>query len=304
MNVLIIGYGSIAKKHVDALSSLNTNLKIWALRYNKSSKAIEGVISIYNYEEIPKKIDFAIVSNPTSKHIYAINKLVPLKIPLFIEKPAFSSLRGTTDLLAQLKEKKILSYVACNLRFHPCIKHLKNKVEQETLKINEINIYCGSYLPSWRPEKDFKQSYSADSAMGGGVHLDLFHELDYATWIFGKPNKVLCTKRKASTLNIESVDYANYLLEYDTFTTSIILNYYRKDSKRTIEILLEDETLKIDLLKCNISNSNEEILYEIKNFNILATYKMQMKFFLDVLKEKTRPMNTLAESLEILKIAL
>ena len=140
--------------------------------------------------------------------------------------------------------------------------------------------------------------------MGGGVHLDLFHELDYTYWVFGHPNSVSSTKRKVSTLNIDAIDYANYVLEYDNFTVNIILNYFRIDSKRTIELLLNNQTIIIDLLKCNIINNNNEILFKEENFNILATYKMQMKFFLNVLKAQEKAMNTLSESIEVLKISL
>ena len=38
MNVLIIGLGSIAKKHIEALHSLKLDFEIYALRSKKNSK--------------------------------------------------------------------------------------------------------------------------------------------------------------------------------------------------------------------------------------------------------------------------
>ena len=46
MKVLIVGLGSIARKHVDALFSINKDVEIYALRsnYNKKNKGIKKII--------------------------------------------------------------------------------------------------------------------------------------------------------------------------------------------------------------------------------------------------------------------
>ena len=49
-----------------------------------------------------------------------------------------------------------------------------------------VNIYAGSYLPQWRKNSNYIKSYSAFKNKGGGVELDLSHEIDYVTWLFGK----------------------------------------------------------------------------------------------------------------------
>jgi predicted dehydrogenase len=224
---------------------------------------------------------------------------------LFIEKPAVNNLEILDQLAVKIKSYGIKTYVACNLRFHPCIRYLKEFLEKRTdIKINEVNIYCGSYLPEWRSETDFRKNYSVSNEMGGGVHLDLFHEIDYAYWLFGMPISFRNFKSSKSTLDIDAFDYANYLLVYDNFNVSIILNYYRKDPKRLIEIVFHNDTWSIDLLSNVIFNNKSEIVFNEKNFNMQNTYKDQMNYFLDHLKSNTRPMNSLGESIEVLKICL
>ena len=105
-------------------------------------------------------------------------------------------------------------------------------------------------------------------------------------------------------MNIKSIDYANYLLEYDTFSASLILNYFRKDTKRTIEVLFENDTWSIDLISNTIINNQSEIIYEWDETEILNTYQIQMKYFLNCLDNKQQPMNSLKESVEILKFVL
>ncbi|MES2828406.1 MAG: Gfo/Idh/MocA family oxidoreductase [Bacteroidota bacterium] len=306
MTILIIGLGSIAKKHIAALKSLDFNLNIYALRSGSEAAEWEDVKSIYSLDDLPSLIDFAIVSNPTNLHGQYIDCLAERKIPLFIEKPPLAELWSSEQLKMKVIDNGIMTYVACNLRFHPCIAFLKQFVsENSDWRVNEVNIYCGSYLPDWRPGLDFKNVYSANAEMGGGVHLDLFHELDYTHWIFGRPASVRCVKSSKSSLNISAVDYANYILNYIDFTANVVLNYFRKDPKRNIEILFENETWNVDLLKNVIFSSTGKTIFSADDdFVVGDTYKAQMEYFIDCLANNQVPMNTFTESLETLKTCL
>ncbi len=304
MNVLIVGLGSIARKHIAALQALKIDSKIYALRSNLNAAIERGVENIYDLDDLDVVFDFAIISNPTHLHYRFIEKLGRKGISLFIEKPVIHSLENADELVQLIEEKKIVTYVACNLRFHPCIAFLKNKIDTEALRINELNVYCGSYLPDWRPGKDFRTIYSANAAMGGGVHLDLFHELDYTTWLFGLPSKSKSVFRNSSSLEIDAVDYANYILEYTAFTASIILNYYRRKSKREIEIVLDGDTWTVDLIKNEIKNDTGAYLFKVEDFNVKDTYVHQLDYFIACLKNNQVPMNSFEASVEILKICL
>ena len=304
MNILIIGLGSIARKHITALQSLKVDSKIYALRSNLNAVTEEGVDNIYDLDTSTIVFDFAIISNPTNMHYEYIERLAHKGIPLFIEKPAIHSLENADELVQLIENKKIVTYVACNLRFHPCIEFLKNKIDQQNLRINEVNVYCGSYLPDWRPGKDFRNIYSANASMGGGVHLDLFHELDYATWLFGLPNKSRSVLRNKSSLEIDAVDYANYTLEYTAFTANIILNYYRRKPKREIEIVLDKVTWTVSLIDNTIKDDTGLLLFEAKGFKVLQTYESQLNYFMNCLENREKPMNSMRESIDVLQICL
>jgi len=304
VKVLIVGLGSIARKHIDALFSINKEVDIYCLRSGSSLNNVKGVTNIYDLTDSRTIFDFAIISNPTYLHFRYIEKLTELGIPLFIEKPSLHSLENSSHLIDIIDQKSIVTYVACNLRFNPCIQFLKEIVQKEKLKINEVNVYCGSYLPDWRPEQDFKKVYSSNADMGGGVHLDLFHELDYTTWLFGMPTKSSSLLRSSSLLDICAIDYANYTLEYATFTANIILNYYRRKHKREIEIVLENVVWNIDLIRNKITINEEECLFINEAFQLKDTYRLQLEYFIDCLQKNLTPMNSFKESLENLKICL
>ena len=301
MKVLFIGLGSIAKKHIHVLRELYS-CEIYALRSVKNAKPNTGVVNVDDITEIISEIDFVFLTNPTHLHSKYLDILVEYGKPIFLEKPPSHSLEGIDDLSLKIKESGIITYVGCNLRFHPSIVFLKDNLPGK--KINEIDIYSGSYLPDWRDNKDYKNIYSARKDMGGGVHLDLFHEIDYTTWLFGFPKKSSSVLRRVSTLNISSYDYANYILEYDNFIASIVLNYYRHKAKRELELVLETDTLVVDLIKNTIKSDNGTILFEYKDYSIHRTYQSQLKYFTDLLKQDNQPMNSFSESIKNLKICL
>jgi predicted dehydrogenase len=302
MNILIVGLGTIAQKHILALKDSGQFFCLYALRSSTSAINIEGIINVYSIRELDNiPIRFAIISNPTSEHKKTILSLLSLHCPLFIEKPLYHQLE-IENLPDKIKQADILTYIACNLRFLDCLKYVKDKIDAKDKRINEVNVYCGSYLPKWR-SGDFHKHYSAIPELGGGVHLDLIHELDYLYWIFNMPVNIRSVFRNNSSLNIKSVDYANYYLEYDKFCVNVILNYYRRDYKRTFEIVFEDETWIINLTKNEIVCNNNVIFSS--NQKITDTYSEQMKYFIELINSNdSSSFNTIHDAYNVLKICL
>lgn len=301
MNVLIVGLGSIAKKHIAAVRNCVDHVKFYALRSTVSAAGYEDIMNVSSLAELNTiQIDFAIVSNPTSQHVITIRQLLSLCCPLFIEKPLADSL-NVDNILSEVKEKGTITYVACNLRFLDSIKYIKEQLNQGTKRLNEANIYCGSYLPDWRPG-DFRNYYSTKPELGGGVHLDLIHEIDYMYWLFGIPANVSKTLTKNSSIDVDVYDYANYTLVYENFAASVILNYYRRDPKRTLELVFNDETWEVDLRQNSVV-SGGRILFQ-SGQTIAETYYDQMSYFIDNVKKGKPSFNSIEDSYNVLKICL
>ena len=168
MVVLIYGLGSIARKHIAALRQVAPeDLQIYALRHGGHPAPEPGVISIADEESLPAVPDFAIISNPTALHAGTIARALKLGCPLFIEKPSVSTMAEAAQTGALIRQAGVLSYVACNLRFHPTLLALKAWLPTMPGRINEVNVYAGSYLPDWRPGTDWRNDYSARPELGG-----------------------------------------------------------------------------------------------------------------------------------------
>lgn len=303
MKVLIIGLGSIAQKHIAALKKINPNCLIYALRSSKSSPHVHGVRSCYSLSEVPVDIRFVIISNPTSLHLQTIYEVSHFHVPIFIEKPPFDSLGQMSELTSLIETLEVSTYTAFNLRFHPVIKWLKENIGYH--RTIEVNVYCGSYLPDWRPFKDYRKIYSARNDLGGGVHLDLSHEIDYILWIFGKPASSMSKKRKISDLDVDSVDNARYWFDYEKFNINLVLNYYRRDPMRMIEIVTNETTLECDLISNKVTDLiRKEVIFESRDFSISDTYELQMQYFIDSISKNKLPMNDLSESIQTMEFCL
>lgn len=301
MNVVLIGLGSIGRKHIQALLTIAPASRISALRSSNSSGSDEGVDNIYSWEDVPADTDFFVVSNPTNMHLQTLQQLAAFGKPVLIEKPALMSLDGADELIDAYKTNNILTYIACNLRFHPVIRWAKENLKN--LNIYEVNAYSGSYLPDWRKNIDYRQNYSAIAAQGGGVHLDLIHEIDYLTYLFGVPEKSQHHLSKVSNLEIDSMDSALYWLFYPKFTATVTLNYFRRQPKRAVEIVTDTDVLTLDIMNAKVTNSAGEALFS-DNGGVLKTYEYQMQYFIDAIKEGYTPMNTLEEAINTLRISL
>lgn len=303
MKVLVMGLGSIARKHIDALRKIDDGVEIVALRSSETAIPYPGVRDIHSMREaMDGKFDFVIISTPTACHAESVEQALRLGIPLFIEKPLSHTLEA--DVLKEKVENAgVLNYVACNLRFLDSLRVVKEEVEKSARRVNEVNAYCGSYLPGWRPGVDFRKIYSAVPELGGGVHIDLIHELDYLYWIFGMPQEVRRTLRHSSTLGIEAVDYANYCLCYERFCASAMLNYYRRDYRRTLEIVWEDGTWLVDLAANSIV-CGDQVIFESEQ-KIPDTYETQLRYFISLLASGASvSFNTVADACATLHIAI
>jgi predicted dehydrogenase len=305
MNVLIVGLGSIARKHIHVLKELRPDVSIYALRSSRNSMDLPQVHNLYDWPALLNiNFHFAIVANPSSLHLEYIRRLSAMNIPLMIEKPLVTTMAQISEF-QKLELRNNLMYVACNMRFHPLIEFIKDYLVQVPRKINEVNVYFGSYLPAWRPDSDYRKIYSAKKELGGGVHLDLIHEPDYVVYLFGMPLASRNSKMKVSELAINSYDTSNTLLQYHDFHAQVVVNYFRRDPSRICEIIRDEDTLRIDFINNEIRDSTrDKTLFRLAQTSVYTTYRRQMEYFLECIDLNKVSMNTPAEAIEILKLVI
>lgn len=254
-NIAFVGMGSIGKRHLGNVCRLvNEKGDTCTIDLYRSSMSRDLPLSITSLvanqylcsDPITKHYDMVFITNPTFMHRQTIERFQGHTDAFFIEKPVFDTAIG--DLSAF---DDVPSYVACPLRYNPVLQHIKQHISiPDVISVRAIS---SSYLPDWRPGQDYRQSYSAHSDMGGGVDIDLIHEWDYLTWIFGMPDKCFGIADKYSRLEIDSNDIAVYIARNDRMTFELHLDYFGRKTQRILEIFMHDDTIRCDLIGGTIS---------------------------------------------------
>jgi predicted dehydrogenase len=239
LNVLVVGYGSIGSRHARILTDMGCNVSV------VSKRIVDFPKVYYSLENAIKDQIFAyiVIANKTNEHYDTMLTLVEndFRGVVLLEKPLFESIHEVP------KHKFKGCYVAYNLRFHPLIQKIKEIVANENLL--SIQVYVGQYLPSWRPNSDYRNSYSAKRREGGGVLRDLSHELDYILWLFGKWERVVSLGGKYSNLDIDSEDVFAFLLTTSRCpVVNVQMNYLDMIVKREIIINTDNHSIKVDLV--------------------------------------------------------
>ena len=131
-------------------------------------------------DALKEKPDIGFITNETSYHVETSIKLAKAGMDLFIEKPLSNSKSGIKTLDKIVKQKKLITLIGNQFRFHPCIKKIHQLVKQKKIgKIISVQVENGSYLPDWHPYEDHAISYASQKKLGGGVVLTQIHDIDY-----------------------------------------------------------------------------------------------------------------------------
>ncbi|MCX5778211.1 MAG: Gfo/Idh/MocA family oxidoreductase [Elusimicrobia bacterium] len=310
LNALVVGCGSIGKRHLKNLCKVKDIGRVYVQSsvpeclsgIDNNGKHIELVNNLHGLN-----IDIALICNETYKHVDTAIELAKMGVHLFIEKPVSHNLNKLGLLARTAKSHNSRIFVAYNLRFLGAIKFIKNAVDSDVLgKPCFAEIEVGQYLPLWRPHTDYRKRYSAVKAKGGGVALDLSHEVDYMRYIFGPPETKMILKKKVSDLQIDSDDLFEGLYGYKSgFTCRVHLDYIQKEKIRKIRIVGTCGELECDLVKGEIvirKNGKTKTVADKKLFDVSLTYNDELRHFVAVSQGRANPLVTLNDGIEVLKL--
>ena len=298
--VLLIGYGSIGKRHARNLIELEIEPCILT-KYPDNLNAV----FLKDFNEIKNEnIDYCIISSPTARHLDDLKKCLLLhNIPdkIIIEKPLEYSYSRGNEIKDIAKEYNLNIFIGYNLRFLGIFDVIKKFVKKQKNQIRIVEVIAGQDLKEWRPFNDYTQSYSAHRDQGGGVDLDLSHEIDYTLWLFGNNfrDKIMY-RNKISDLEIGSPDVFKLILDYHRFIVDITLDYIRKPKDRYMKIICENtENLYYDFVTNTLEIGGKTI---ISKNNTDQSYKEMLKTFIGIDEKNKSKLCSIEEGLNILKV--
>ena len=167
----------------------------------------------------------------------------------------------------------------------------------------------GQYLPDWHPQEDYRQGYSAHYDLGGGVILDLIHELDYVRWLVGEVRQVACFAGHVSTMEFETEDVAEILLQFESGAIgNVHMDYVQRVPSRTCRIIGEEGTIIWDYYAKEVrlfeTRQPGWQVFQQEGFERNDMFVDEMRHFLACLEGRETPVVDVEEGSEILRLAL
>ncbi len=284
------------------------------LRHARGNENKEGFKEYYSLEDVlrnEKDIDGAIVCSPTTMHLEDVRQLININIPFLLEKPTTDELRTTVEMKEIIGSKKFTLYdIGFNLRYHPVIQFIKDFLPKIG-KVYATKIYVGYYLPYWRKGIDYRESTSAKKELGGGVHVELAHDIDYTLWLIGCPEKVVGYVNRVSDLEISTDDICSALLKYsDGSVAEVHLDYLSHKYLRGGQIIAQNGTLEWQwnpaegrvLYFDKESRDSKEVFTVGPGYDFNTTYADELKHFIDVINGREKSKVNIADAVEAMKV--
>ncbi|MFB9276302.1 Gfo/Idh/MocA family protein [Cohnella cellulosilytica] len=287
MKALVVGYGSIGRRHAEILTELGVEVGV------VSSREIQYPVAYMNLSQAIEEMrpSYIVVANKTSDHYNVLIELIDCQWEgiVLVEKPLFAESR----LLPEGHRLRIA--VAYNLRFHPLLRKLKSELQNE--RIMSISIYAGQFLPDWRPQRDYRLSYSSSREEGGGVLRDLSHELDYMLLLCGQWLQVSALGGRFSSLEVTGEDMCSVLAALERCPIATLqVNYLDRPGRREIVVVTDRHTYRVDMRNGLFEIDGQvEVLQTARNDTYLAQHQA-------ILQDQWSDLCTLSDGLAVVQL--
>ena len=313
--IVIVGLGSMGQKHLNFARNHCPEATIKVLtKYpnNDTIKKADGYFQTVN-EIIDFKPQLIIIANPASLHLEVINRIFKVDAFILVEKPLSNNIENIEDFLKTYKNPSLKILVGYNLRFNPSLCYFRQMYKSGILgKIFSVRAEVGQYLPNWRDGIDYNKTVSANKSLGGGVLLELSHEIDYLIWMFGLPQWVTAFVSKVSNLDVDTEDEALMIIGYKNndnkknFKVNLNLDFFRHDTKRQCTLIGEKGSIRWDGILGIVERFDTSEKRWIREFcdhdSGNKSYFFEWQHFIDCAKGKDNSLITFQDGMNVLSL--
>ena len=271
----------------------------------EEEKLVDSVV--YSLEDaIDCGIEAAIIATPAVYHVQQAINLMGKGIHVLIEKPLSHSIDNMPELLKVNKKTKTVALVGYCLRYNSGALKFFDIINSKKIgQILHVQVDCGSYLPDWRKGMDYRESVSAKAELGGGVLLELSHELDYIRWFFGEMKSVSSKIQNSGTLDINVEDSVDMIFSSEQgYSVSVHLDFNSVNTRRKCVARCSNGDLIWDAIANKIiwypaGGTKENETYQNDGDYI---YREQLKHFFDCITKNNEPVVTIDDGIKVMQI--
>lgn len=302
MRIAVLGQGSIGRRHAANALALGHDVVAW----DPVAPVIDGATGASTPEAALAGADVAVVASPSSEHAAQARLALEHDCHTLVEKPLALSAAEVTPLEQLALARDLTLGVAMNLRFHPGVLAVREALVSGRVGTPLVaRAWFGSWLPGWRPGTDYRQSYSAQHALGGGVLLDAIHEIDYLTWLLGAVESVTATLTTTSQLEIDVEDVAQLQLHFASGTEAVVsLDYLDRSYDRGCRVVGSEGTVAWSWPSATVTvyGSDGAGASVAVPSDVAATYPAELAAFVEAAGRRSAPSTTASEARHALSV--
>lgn len=300
--VLVVGAGSIGRRHATNLSALGAQVAISDVDNSRLAHVPWPIVRLKH--GIPHGFDAVVIASPTTLHAQQAHEALATRAKVFVEKPLATSIDDAEHLVSVGGDRLMVGY---NLRHHAPLERVAQLLGDGRIgRVTAYRFWFGQWLPDWRPGTDYRLSYSARSDLGGGVLHDAIHELDLAVWMTGASLRVAgATVGRLGPLEIDVEDTVRALLTTpEGAPVTVELDYLSRQYRRGVEMTGDLGTLSFDWATGDlVVRGPEETTVEHHDTPVAESYVREMAELLAFVEHGTVPRTTGAGALASLRLA-
>ena len=192
-------------------------------------------------------------------------------------------------------------------RYDECFKNVQKFLYSNQFgSLIEVDCYCGSWLPDWRANQDYSKSVSSNKKLGGGVLLELSHEIDFINYLLGPIKINFASKFNSELLNIDVEDNAFiYASSNKCKSIKISLNFCTNPKERYVKFQFANGILIWDLIEQVVlikDYGGKKTIFYKSPFTYDHKYKMELKNFFKFSSYKEETLSDLDNSLKTIQL--
>jgi predicted dehydrogenase len=303
VKVAVIGLGSAGTRHARNLLEQGHDV----IGFDPVSDPPAGATRAPSAEEAIEAAEAVVVASPSSLHAAQSCSALERRRPVLIEKPLATTIADAEQVVAAAAGARVVAAVAMNLRFHPGVVELKGLIDTGALgRILFAQASFGYDLRLWRPQDDYRKSYSARAELGGGVLLDAIHELDYLLWLLGPVASVSAETGHVSELEIDVEDVAVAALRFGSGALATVdLNFFEPSYRRACVVVGSDSVARWDWGQGTVTITRDGTDDEIVDArcDVADTYRAVLADFLAAVSEGVGERTPAEDGLAALQVA-
>ncbi len=231
MFIPVIGAGSIGRRHHENLQKLGMRTALLPWReFDATAFRTLGA-------------DGVVIATATQVRLELVQLCADLGLPFYVEKPLSHDPDVVEAILAASGQVARRSVVGFMMRYHPAVRVL---AECDLSSVYDASFAIGHDVRQWRRDWSFAASYAARPE-GGGVLLDLCHEVDLALLLL--PDATVGPVDSLGHAAFPGVDFATRLrLAGPRLIGSVAMDYLSPVSFRRITLRGTDLVADFDLI--------------------------------------------------------